>query len=380
MGRAAFVILLCILLSFPGRLAAGGYGYARAAVTDAPAAGKAAQPNAPTYAAAHAGAEQQGTVRELRAAPKPAANTTDVRAILWLFFQALFAGLLAVFTPFVYTIHPFTIGYLTRNVKTDAEKVINPLFYALSLIIIFTALGALVSLLITATNLPQYTEHWIFNLFFFRIFLTLGISFLGVFSIKLPAIVVNAMAKKAQSNNYKGIFFMAATLPIASFSSTFPIVGLVLLLAGAVPFVGPLIGLLGFSVGLSLPFVFPVILSIFMKSKALLNNTKVVLGFFSLMIALKFAAKADAAFGLNIIERDIFIMIWMTLWVAMGAYMLGLLQLKDDTETEQNIYGQEFTALPRLFLAIAAFTFAVYLLPGIWGAPLKGVSNFLPLL
>lgn len=302
----------------------------------------------------------------------------STQAILWLFLQSLILGLLAVFTPYVYTIHPFTVGYLSRNAKSAKQKIVNALIYAGSLITVFTLLGILIALLIKITGLQRFADHWIFNLFFFRIFVTLGISFLGVFAIKLPASWINSMANKAEANNLKGIFFMAVTLPGASFSSTFPIVGLVLLLAGNVSIIGPVIGLFGFAIGLALPFVFPGLLNIFARSKSLLNNIKVIMGFSSLMIALKFLSKADISLGLNLLDRDLFIVIWMGLWAIMGIYMLGFVKLSHDTETEQNIYGQEYIPLSRLFIAIGAFVFALYLLPGIWGAPLHGVSGFLP--
>lgn len=306
------------------------------------------------------------------------AGGIELRAVLWLIVQAFVAGLLAVFTPYMYTIHPFTMGYLTRNVPTASGKLMKTLTYAASLIIIFTLLGALVTTIIALTGVNKFTEHWIFNLFFFRIFLMLGISFLGAFAFKLPASWINALANKAKKNNVKGIFIMAVTLPGASFSSTFPIIGLVLLMAGKVPVVGPLIGLFCFAAGLACPFVFPGVMRVFAKSKSLLNNIKVIMGFFSLMIALKFVSKTDVALGLDLISRDMFIEIWLGLWVIMGIYMLGFVKMSHDTENEKNVYGQDYTRLSRLFIAMGAFIFAVYLLPGIWGAPLRGVSGFLP--
>jgi thiol:disulfide interchange protein len=311
------------------------------------------------------------------ATPAAAHHGWDVSSILWLLLQSVVAGLLAMFTPYMYTIHPFTSGYLTRNVKTRKGRIIKTLLYAASLIIIFSLLGTLISGLIKLTGVNKFSEHWVFNLFFFRIFLMLGISFLGAFSFRLPASWINAIADKAKTNNPKGIFIMAATLPAASFSSTFPIIGLVLLQAGHVTIIGPIIGLLGFSIGLALPFVFPSIMSLF-KSKSILNNIKVILGFLSLMIALKFGSNTAVALGSDLISRELFLEIWMGLWALMGIYMLGYIKLSHDTETEHNIYGQPYTSLSRLFIAMASFIFAVYLLPGIWGAPLHGVSNFLP--
>lgn len=300
------------------------------------------------------------------------------KSILLLFLQSLGIGLLAVFTPYVYTILPFTVGYLTKNNNTKASKLKNPLIYALFIVLIFTLLGALVALIINLAGLQKYTEHWVFNLFFFRIFVTLGLAFLGAFTLKLPEKWINRMSSKADNKTIKGIFYMALTLPGASFSSTLPIIGLVLMLAGSVPVIGPVIGLFGFSIGLSLPFVFPIMVSIFVKSKSLLNNIKVVMGFFSLMISLKFFSKADISLGYHWVNRDMFIMIWLGIWMIMGVYMLGYIKLSHDSESEHNLYGQEYIPLSRLFIALFSITFALYLLPGIWGAPLAAVHNFLP--
>jgi MFS family permease len=302
----------------------------------------------------------------------------ELQPVLWLVVKSFTAGLLAVFTPYMYTIHPFTIGYLTRNVPTETGKFGKTLIYAAALIIIFSLLGTIATTIIALTGVDKFTDHWLFNLFFFRIFLLLGISFLGAFAFKLPASWINALANKATKNNVKGIFIMAATLPAASFSSTFPIVGLVLLMAGKVPVVGPVIGLFFFGAGLACPFVFPKVMRTFANSKSLLNNIKVIMGFVSLMIALKFMSKADIDLELGLISRDMFIEIWLGLWIIMGIYMLGFVKMDHDTENEKNVYGQDYTRLSRLFIAMGAFIFAVYLLPGIWGAPLHGVSGFLP--
>ena len=320
---------------------------------------------------------QQQEIMFEAAAPSGEHSGSATRAILILMLEAFIAGLLAMFTPYMYTIHPFTTGYLTRNVKSANGRLAKTVQYALALAVIFTALGLFISGIIKVTGVNKFTEHWVFNVFFFRIFLMLGISFLGAFAFKLPASWINAIAEKAKQNDIKGIFIMALTLPAASFSSTFPIIGLVLLQAGSVPVVGPIIGLFAFSIGLGLPFVIPSIMKLF-KSKSLLNNIKVILGFLCLMIALKFMSKADVALELGLISRELFIEIWLGLWALMGIYMLGYMKLSHDTETERNIYGQEYTSLSRMFIAMGAFVFAVYLLPGIWGAPLHGVSGFLP--
>jgi len=300
------------------------------------------------------------------------------QSVLTLFFQSLAAGLLAVFTPFIYTILPFTVGYLAQGVKSKKGKLIHALYYACSIVIIFSLLGILISVIIKTTGLQRYTDHWLFNLFFFRVFVVLGISFLGAFSIKLPSSWINSVASRAKAGSFRGIFYMALTLPGASFSSTGPIIGLVLVLAGKVSIIGPVVGLFGFAVGLSLPFVFPGIINVFASSKNMLNNVKVVLGFFSLLLALKFLSNADISLELHLINRDLFIIIWVLLVTVMGIYMMGKIKLLHDSAHGHNIYGQEYISLIRLFIAIASFSFALYLLPGLWGAPLNAVNSFLP--
>ena len=298
--------------------------------------------------------------------------------LFWLFIQSFIAGLLAVFTPFVYTILPLTVGYLAKGTLSKSEKRRNLIYYAFSIILIFTFVGVLVGLIVKYTGLLRYTDHWLFNLFFFRLFLILGISLLGVFSIKLPKSWVDSTAARAKSSNFSGIFFMAATLPFTSFASTAPIIVLVLVFTVKAGFIGPVLGLFGFGAGLALPFLFPGITNMFFSFKTLLNNVKVVLGFFSMLIALKFLSNADISLGWHLLDREIFIAILILMSVLMGLYMLGKIRLLNDYTPEKNVYGQEYVMLSRLFIAIFLFCFAVYLLPGMWGAPLHGVSGFLP--
>jgi cytochrome c biogenesis protein CcdA len=300
------------------------------------------------------------------------------QSLLWLFIQSLIAGILAVFTPYVYTILPFTVGYLSQSTKTKEGKLRNTLYYGVSIVIIFSVLGVLISIILGSTGLRKFTDHWLFNLFFCRIFAILGITFLGAFSIQLKSSWVNFMAEKAKSGSFTGIFFMALTLPVASFSSTFPIIGVVLLLAGSADNTGPIIGMLGFSIGLALPFVFPQSITIIDSHKSSLNNIRVILGFVCLLIAFKLFSNADASLGWHLLDREIFIAIWILLSVLLGIYMLGKMKLINDYAPESNIYGQEYIPLAKLFIAIISFSFAIYLLPGMWGAPLHGVSGFLP--
>ena len=277
---------------------------------------------------------------------------------------------------------PITVSFFTKRSKTRKEGLRNAFYYSLSIIIIFTILGVLISAIFGANALNALSTNWIANLFFFIIFIVFGISFLGAFEITLPSSWTSKTDSKAGVGSFGGIFFMALTLAIVSFSCTGPIVGPLLVLAGKGGILGPTIGMFGFSIGLALPFalfaVFPGMLNKLASSGGWLNQVKVVLGFIELMLALKFFSNADLARGWRLLDREIFIAIWIVLSVLLGFYLLGKLKLSHDDAPVKNLYGQEYVSLFKLFLSIAAFTFAVYLLPGMWGAPLNGVSAFVP--
>lgn len=304
------------------------------------------------------------------------------KSLLWLFFAALTGGFLAVLTPCVYSMIPITVSFFTKRSKTRAEGIRNAVWYSLSIIIIFTLLGVLISLFFGANALNNLSTNWIANLFFFAVFVIFGISFLGAFEITLPSSWTSKTDSKAGLSSFGGIFFMALTLVIVSFSCTGPIVGPLLVLAGSGGIAGPALGMFGFSVGLALPFalfaVFPGMLNKMAQSGGWLNQVKVVLGFVELMLALKFFSNADLAQGWRMLDREIFIAIWIVLSVLLGLYLLGKLKLSHDDAPAKNLYGQEYVSIFKLFLAIASFTFAVYLLPGMWGAPLNGMSQFIP--
>ncbi len=292
--------------------------------------------------------------------------------------EAFAGGLAAVVTPYVYAVLPITLSYISVVSKTGRHKTLNSMSYTGSLVAIFTALGLLVSLIIGTTGLDKLTHHWIFNLFFCRIFLGLGLSFLGAFEINLPVRLMHKIDSLIGVESFKGIFYLALILPLATISSTGPIVGLVLVFAGKGGIWGPTFAMAAFSVGFCLPVIFPSILNLIAKSINWLNHVKVLLGFFSLLIGIKFLANTDMALGWNILDHDIFIIIWIMLCVMMGFYMLGYLHFSNDYVTVKNIFGADYVSLTRLFFAIAFFAFALYLLPGLWGAPLPRVNGFLP--
>jgi len=306
----------------------------------------------------------------------------EQKSLLWLFLAALGGGIAAVLTPCVYSMIPITVSFFTKRSKTRKEGLRHAFTYSLSIILIFTLLGVLISLVFGANALNTLSTNWIANLFFFVVFVIFGISFLGAFEITLPSSWTSKTDSKAGLSSFGGIFFMALTLVIVSFSCTGPIVGPLLVLAGKGGIAGPAVGMLGFSIGLALPFalfaVFPGMLNKLAASGGWLNQVKVVLGFVELMLALKFLSNADLAMGWRLLDREIFIAIWIVLSVLLGFYLLGKLKLSHDDASPKNIYGQDYVSIFKLFLAIASFTFAVYLLPGMWGAPLNGVSAFVP--
>ncbi len=306
----------------------------------------------------------------------------EKKSLLWLFLAAFVGGLAAVLTPCVYSMIPITVSFFTKRSKSRKEGIRNALYYSLSIIMIFTVLGVLVSLIFGAGALNSLSTNWIANMFFFVVFVVFGISFLGAFEITLPSSWTNATDSKAGVGSFSGIFFMALTLVIVSFSCTGPIVGPLLVAAGKGGIAGPAVGMFGFSVGLALPFalfaIFPGMLNKIASSGGWLNQVKVVLGFVELMLALKFFSNADLSQGWRLLDREIYVALWVVLSALIGFYLLGKLKMSHDDEPVKNVYGQEYVSIFKLFLAIAAFTFSVYLLPGMWGAPLNGVSAFVP--
>jgi len=277
---------------------------------------------------------------------------------------------------------PITISFFTKRSKTRAEGIRNAIYYSLSIIVIFTLLGVLISAAFGSEKLNTLSTDWRANLFFFVLIMIFAISFLGAFEITLPSSWTSVTDSRAGVGSFMGIFFMALTLVIVSFSCTGPIVGPLLVLAGKGGVAGPTVGMLGFSLGLSLPFalfaIFPGLINKMASSGGWLNQVKVVLGFVELMLALKFLSNADLAMKWRLLDREVFIAIWIVLSVLLAFYLLGKLKLSHDDAPAKNIYGQEYVSIFKLFLSIMFFTFAVYLLPGMWGAPLNGMSAFLP--
>ena len=300
----------------------------------------------------------------------------------WIFVAAFGGGLLALLTPCVYSMIPVTVSFFTKRSKTKAEGIKNAIFYSFSIVFIFTGLGFLVTFLFGPAALNKMATNWIANLIFFLMFVLFGFSFLGAFEIKLPSSWMNKSDSKANTGSFLGIFFMALTLVLVSFSCTGPIIGNLLVIASKGSYLGPLIGMFGFSLALALPFAlfafFPSKLNVLGKAGGWLNAVKVTLGFLELALALKFLSNADLVMGWRLLDREIFICLWIVIFLLLGIYLLGLIRFQHDDQLPKNDFGHTYLSVSRLVFAITSLTFVVYLTPGLFGAPLKGISAFVP--
>ncbi len=304
------------------------------------------------------------------------------RSLWWIFIAAFGGGLLALLTPCVYSMIPVTVSFFTKRSTNRAQGIRNAMFYAASIIIIFTLLGFLITLVFGPAALNNLATNWIANLVFFALFLIFGISFLGAFEINLPSSWMNKSDARAGTTSFVGIFFMALTLVLVSFSCTGPIIGNLLVLAAKGSYLGPLIGMLGFSIALALPFAlfafFPSKLNILGKAGGWLNAVKVTLGFLELALALKFLSNADLVKGWRILDREVFLSLWIVIFALLGLYLLGKIKLHHDDELPKNDFGLPYLTVTRLMFAILSLTFTVYMVPGLWGAPLKAIGAFVP--
>lgn len=299
-------------------------------------------------------------------------------SLLWIFLLGLGGGLIALFTPCIWPIIPMTVSFFLKKSNGNRKKSIqDALTYGIAIVVIYVSLGLLITLFFGASMLNEMSTSAIFNLLFFALLLIFAISFLGAFEITLPASWTNKMDKKAESTGgIISIFFIAFTLVLVSFSCTGPIIGTLLVEAASKgTIIGPAIGMFGFSLGLALPFalfaLFPSWIKNIPKSGGWLNSVKVVLGFLELALALKFLSVADLAYGWGILDREVFLVLWIVIFALLGCYLLGKIKLPHDSDLK-------FVSVPRFFLAIASFAFALYMIPGLWGAPLKAISAFSP--
>ncbi|QXP68553.1 cytochrome c biogenesis protein CcdA [Polaribacter sp. AHE13PA] len=298
------------------------------------------------------------------------------RGLISIFLIAFISGFAALLTPCVFPMIPMTVSFFTKQSKTKAAGIKNAIIYGLSIIVIYVLLGVLVSLLFGADALNALSTNVWFNVIFFILLLVFAASFLGAFEIMLPNSWANKVDSQADRGGLIGIFFMALALAIVSFSCTGPIVGTLLVEAAAGGSqIGPIVGMLGFSLAIALPFAlfaaFPGWLNSLPKSGGWLNTVKVVLGFLELALAFKFLSNADLVLQLHWLEREVFIAIWIAVFGGLTLYLFGKIQLPHDSPIKHISVG-------RLGLGLFSLTFTLYMLPGLWGAPLNLISAFPP--
>lgn len=296
---------------------------------------------------------------------------------LFIFFAGFLGGLIALLTPCVWPMIPMTVSFFLKRTKDRKKAIRDALTYGLSIIVIYLVMGLLITGIFGASALNDLSTNAIFNIIFFLLLVVFAISFFGAFEMVLPASWTTKLDSKADSTTgILSIFFMSFTLVLVSFSCTGPIIGTLLVQAASMGnAVGPAIGMFGFALALSIPFslfaIFPNMLQSMPKSGGWLNSVKVVLGFLELALALKFLSVADLAYGWRLLDREVFIVLWIVIFVLLGFYLLGKIKFSHDSDVK-------YVSVPRLFMAIISFGFAVYMVPGLWGAPLKSISAFAP--
>lgn len=295
---------------------------------------------------------------------------------LWtIFILGLGAGLIALFTPCVFPLIPMTVSFFTKQSQNKAEGVKNAIIYGICIVVIYVILGTGVVAIFGASAINEFSTSVTFNLLFFFILVIFAVSFLGAFEIMLPQSWANKIDSKAGKGGYTGIFFMALALAIVSFSCTGPFVGNIIVLSATKGGLAPMIGMLGFSIALALPFglfaAFPGWLNSLPKSGGWLNTVKVVLGFLELAFAFKFLSQADLVLQLHFLEREVFIAIWIAIFGALAFYLFGKIRLPHDSPLTHISVG-------RLSLGLLVLSFTIYMVPGLWGAPLNLISAFPP--
>jgi thiol:disulfide interchange protein len=306
----------------------------------------------------------------------PVAHNQEKRSLWAIFIAGLLGGFAALLMPCIFPMLPLTVSFFTKGAENKGKVISKALLYGLSIIVIYVVLGLLVTVIFGADALNSLSTNGIFNFSFFLLLVVFAASFLGAFEITLPGSWVNKMDQNADKGGLAGLFFMAATLALVSFSCTGPIIGTLLVQAATTgALLGPAIGMFGFALALSIPFalfaMFPGLMSSLPKSGGWLNSVKVVLGFLELAFSLKFLSNVDLAYHWQWFDREIFLALWIVIFGLLGLYLLGKLHLNHDTLPNG-------ISVPRLFTGILIGAFTLYMVPGLWGAPLKSIAAFLP--
>ena len=324
------------------------------------------------------------------------ANAT-ANPLWYIFVLGFIGGLVALVPPCVWPIIPMTVSFFLKKgttKKSTPEEVAaakkrgvrDAIIYGLSIVVIYVSLGLIVTGAFGASALNSLATNAVFNIIFFLMLLLFGASFIGGFELTLPSSWTNAVDSKANTTSgLLSIFLMAFTLVLVSFSCTGPIIGFLLVEMVTSSIIGPTVGMLGFAVALALPFtlfaLFPTMLKSAPKSGNWMNNVKVTLGFVELAFSLKFFSVADLAYGWGLLDRETFLALWIALFALLGAYLIGWIRFphdEDEYDDEGNVIVNHKTSIPRFFMSLVSFAFAIYMVPGLWGAPLKAVSAFAP--
>ncbi len=306
-------------------------------------------------------------------------SITDISDSSWwyIFLWGFVGGLIALLTPCVWPMIPLTVSFFLKRSSDRKRAVGDAVIYGAAIIVIYLVLGLAITMIFGASKLNDLATNALFNILFFLLLVVFAISFFGAFDIKLPSKWSNSVDSRAErTTGLLSIFFMAFTLALVSFSCTGPIIGTLLVEAATMGNIaGPAIGMGAFALALAIPFtlfaIFPSLLKEMPRSGGWLNSVKVVLGFLELALSLKFLSVADLAYGWGILDREVFVSLWIVIFVLLGMYLLGKLKFSHDSDLD-------YVSIPRFFMALVSFSFAIYLVPGLWGAPLKGVSAFVP--
>ena len=324
-----------------------------------------------SFGIAYTPAKVEQTVVE----PAPTIEKPEDKTLFGFILFAFATGLIALLTPCVFPMIPMTVTFFLKENEQGGNAVRKAVIFGISIILIFTVIGTLTAVIFGADTLNNLATHWFPNVLVFLIFFVFALSFLGLFEITLPSGFVNKMDQQSDKGGLLGVFFMAFTLALVSFSCTFPIVGSVLVLSTQGEFLKPILGMLAFSLAFALPFtlfaIFPDWLKKMPKSGGWLNSVKVVLGLLELALGLKFLSVADQAYHWGLLDREIYLAFWIVIFAFLGFYLIGKIRLPNDSPMEK-------VGVWRLIFSIVTFTFVVYLIPGMWGAPLKALAGYLP--
>ncbi|GGH09594.1 DUF255 domain-containing protein [Sphingobacterium alkalisoli] len=304
-------------------------------------------------------------------------NSNENSESLWgIFIAGLIGGFAAFLMPCIFPMVPLTVSFFTKKSGNKTQAVTQALLYGIFIIVIYVALGMLITIAFGPEAMNQISTNGVFNFLFFLLLVVFAASFFGAFEITLPSSFVNKIDSNSDKGGLLGLFFMSASLAVVSFSCTGPIIGTLLVEAATKgERLGPAIGMFGFSLALAIPFVlfamFPSMLKSLPKSGGWLNSVKVVLGFLELALALKFLSNVDLAYNWQLLDREVFLSLWIVIFGLMGLYLIGKIRFSHDSPLA-------YLSVPRTMLAIIVFSFVVYMIPGLWGAPLRSIAAFLP--